>query len=100
MKLTALQPIRHDGKRYDAGDTLDVKSKSQADALVACGSAEPFDDAKARAEAQAKKLAIAEAEQAVAAATAALGEAATDEAKAAAKADLDKAVAALQAAKG
>lgn len=40
MKLTALQPIRHDGKRYAPGDSLNVKSKAQAQALIDCGSAE------------------------------------------------------------
>ena len=36
MKVTALTSIKHNGKRYSAGDTLDVDSKS-AERLCACG---------------------------------------------------------------
>jgi len=39
MKLTALTPIRHDGKRYAEGESFDVDNKAQAAALVACGAA-------------------------------------------------------------
>lgn len=46
MKLTALQPIRHDGKRYAEGDVLDVSDKRQAEALIACGAAEAGGKAK------------------------------------------------------
>jgi hypothetical protein len=49
MKLTALQPIRHDGKRYAEGDVLDVSDKRQAEALIACGAAEAGGKAKAKA---------------------------------------------------
>jgi len=39
MKLTALTPIRHDGKRYAEGETFEVENKAQAAALLACGAA-------------------------------------------------------------
>lgn len=39
MKVTMLQPTRHDGKRYNPGDVADV-SKPAAQALIACGAAE------------------------------------------------------------
>lgn len=97
MKLTALQPIRHDGKRYAEGDVLDVSDKRQAEALIACGAAEAGGKAKSKAEAKAE--AIAAAEKAVADAEAALAAAADDAAKDAAQQELDNAKAALQAAK-
>lgn len=49
MKLTALQPIRHDGKRYAEGDVLDVSDKRQAETLIACGAAEAGGKAKTKA---------------------------------------------------
>lgn len=100
MKLTALQPIRHDGKRYAEGDVLDVKDKKQAQALIDCGAAEEEEGkAKTKAELKAQAEAIAAAEKAVAEAEAALAAAADDAAKAAAQQLLDKAQADLQAAK-
>jgi hypothetical protein len=39
MKVTILQPTRHDGKRYAPGDVADLP-KPAAQALIACGSAE------------------------------------------------------------
>ena len=39
MKVTILQPARHDGKRYTPGDVVDI-SKPAAQALIACGAAE------------------------------------------------------------
>ncbi len=55
MKLTALQPIRHDGKRCAPGDTLDVADKRQAEALIACGAAEAASEAKAESKTKAEK---------------------------------------------
>ena len=40
MKLTARTPINHDGKAYTEGESLDVKDKKQAQALIDCGAAE------------------------------------------------------------
>jgi hypothetical protein len=59
MKLIARTTINHDGKSYAEGESLDVKDKKQAQALIDCGAAEeegkakpsdadkPGDDAKA-----------------------------------------------------
>lgn len=47
MKLIARTPINHDGKPYVEGETLDVKDKKQAQALIDCGAAE--EEAKAKA---------------------------------------------------
>jgi hypothetical protein len=52
MKLTALGPIRHDGKRHAPGDTFEVKNKAQAQALIDCGSAEPAEKTEADATAK------------------------------------------------
>lgn len=48
MKLTILQPVRHDGKRLQPGDVVNVKDAAQARALVACGAAEDAEDAAKR----------------------------------------------------
>ena len=40
MKLKAITPVEHDGKRYDAGKIFEVKDDDQAEALIACGAAE------------------------------------------------------------
>ena len=39
-KLTVLSPVRHDGVDYAVGDTVDVKDKAQAAALIDAGVAE------------------------------------------------------------
>lgn len=53
MKLTLLQPVRHDGKRLQAGDVVDVKDERQARALLDCGAAEAVAPAgKRKAEAE------------------------------------------------
>lgn len=39
MKLRANGPVTHDGKDYAEGDTVDVKDKAAAAALVASGAA-------------------------------------------------------------
>lgn len=63
MKVTILHPVRHDGKRYGAGEVADM-AKSAADALIVAGSAEPAGiaeaEAKARLDAEAKARAEAE----------------------------------------
>lgn len=41
MKLKAINPIDHDGKRYEPDATLDVKSEEQAAALISVGAAVP-----------------------------------------------------------
>jgi hypothetical protein len=38
-KLTALQPINHDGKQYDEGDVLDLSDQAQIAQLVDAGAA-------------------------------------------------------------
>ncbi len=48
MKLTILQPVRHDGKRLQPGDVVNVKDDAQARALVACAAAEAADAAPKR----------------------------------------------------
>ena len=45
MKVTILQPTRHDGKRFAVGDVADL-SKPAAQALIACGAAEEGGSAK------------------------------------------------------
>lgn len=47
MKLIACTAIRHDGKPYAEGETLDVKDKKQAQALIDCGAAEEEGKTKA-----------------------------------------------------
>ena len=73
-KITALSNIKHDGKDYVAGDTLDV-NKSDAEYLVKLGAAEAGGkgdkkptaaEVKAAAEAEAAKKAAAQAAQAAA----------------------------------
>ena len=105
MKVTILQPTRHDGKRYTPGDVADV-SKSAAQALIACGAAEEGGTLKkaagpteAELAAAAKAEALATAEKAVADAQALLTAAADDAAKAAAQGVLDAATADLAALK-
>ena len=83
MKVTLLQPVRHDGKAFDAGVVVDLP-KDAALALVACGSAEEGGKgraakAEADAAAAAKEEAIAAAEKAVADAQAAVDAAADDD---------------------
>lgn len=39
MRLVASRTIEHDGRRYEAGETLDVPDAAAA-ALLACGAAE------------------------------------------------------------
>ncbi len=63
MKVTIIHPVRHNGKRYAAGDNVDL-SKEAAQALVDCGSAESAaadSEAKSKADADAKAKADAEA---------------------------------------
>jgi len=45
VKVTALTAIKHSGKRYGAGDVLDIDSKS-AERLEACGAAVIAGDVK------------------------------------------------------
>lgn len=47
MKVKLLSPVQHDGKGYAEGETVDIKDKAQADALIACGAAESADGRKA-----------------------------------------------------
>jgi hypothetical protein len=65
MKITLTQPVQHDGKAHAEGDVIDI-AKADAEALIACGSAEPADSAakKAAAKAEAEAKAKAEAEAA------------------------------------
>lgn len=39
MKLQALKPIKHNGKRFKTGETLEVKDKKQAQRLINLGAA-------------------------------------------------------------
>ena len=78
-------------------DNLADKAKKQADALIACGAAEPAAGGKKPSKAEAEALAAAE--KAVADAEALLAAAADDDAKAAAQGALDKATADLAALK-
>lgn len=54
MKLTALSPIRHNGKRIAEGDVFDVSDKAQAAELVAAGVATGEVSSKGRSRAPAK----------------------------------------------
>lgn len=36
-KLTAIENVKHDGQELAAGDTFDVKTEDQAEALVEAG---------------------------------------------------------------
>lgn len=38
--LRAIKPIRHDGIRYEPGDTLPGMGSNQSDRLIECGAAE------------------------------------------------------------
>lgn len=60
MKLTIVHPVEHDGKRLEPGAEVDLPNAA-AQALVACGAAEPAGKARAKAEAEAKAKAEAEA---------------------------------------
>lgn len=103
MKVTILQPTRHDGKRLNPGDVADV-SKSAAQALIACGAAEEGGTLKkaaapteAEAAAATKAEAIATAQKAVADAQAQLDAAIDDATKALAQVVLDRTTAELAA---
>lgn len=96
MKVTLLQPVRHDGKAFEVGAVLDLP-KDAAQALVACGSAEEGGKgraAKADPEAEAKAQAIAAAQAAVVEAQTVV-DAAADADKPAAQAAFDAAMDAL-----
>lgn len=100
MKIVIVHPVEHDGKALPVGKAVDLP-KAAAEALIACGSAEPDSAGKqAAAEATAKAQAIADAEQAVAVASTQLEAADSDEAKADAQAALDAAQADLAKLKG
>ena len=45
MKYKALNPIRHNGKIYPSGKTLELDDKT-ADSLLACGAVAPLAEAK------------------------------------------------------
>jgi hypothetical protein len=93
MKVTILEPTRHDGKRLSVGDVVDV-SKAAALALIASGAAEEGGSVKKAQAPDAKAEAIATAEKAVIAATEALVAAGDDEA---AKTQAQAALAAAEA---
>lgn len=84
--IVVLGPVSHDGKQFDDGDEIEL---DRADAA-------PLLAAKVVVE-QGKSKRIEAAKKAVAAAEEALAAADTDEKKAAARADLDKAQEALAA---
>jgi len=48
MKTTFLHPTKHDGKRYAAGDTVEM-DRGAAKALIDAHVAEPFDPKAAKA---------------------------------------------------
>lgn len=54
MKLTALSPLRHNGKRVAEGEAFDVTDKAQAAELVAAGVATGEVSSKGRSRAPAK----------------------------------------------
>jgi hypothetical protein len=54
MRLRALRPILHDGRRYEPGQELDV-SEAAAEALIAVGSAEPVYEREEEATASRKR---------------------------------------------
>lgn len=78
MKLKAINPIEHDGKRYEPGKLLpDIKDEDQVQALLSVGAAEMVSEkaetakekaAREKAEKEAADLAAAEAAAAEAAA--------------------------------
>ena len=66
MKIAILHPTRHDGKRLQPGDTVDI-DRDAAKALIDAGAAEPADPkaaAKAKADADAAAAAKAKADAA------------------------------------
>lgn len=81
MKVKFLGPVQHDADVYQEGDTADLPNAA-AKSLIACGAAEQFDPAAAKAaakleaEAQAKAQADAEAAEKAAAEAQALADAA------------------------
>ena len=101
MKLTALSPIRHNGKRIEEGEAFDVTDKAQAAALVAAGAASDEAATRARSRSPAKPSAeqLQAATDAVQAAEAAL-QAAVGADIPAAEQQLADARAALEALKG
>ena len=101
MKLTALSPIRHNGKRVADGEAFDVADKAQAAALVAAGVASDEVVSKQRTRQPTKPSAeqLQAATDAVAAAEAALQAAVGDDIPAAEQ-QLAEAQAALDALKG
>ena len=65
MKLNVLSPVNHDGVDYAIGDTVDIKDKATANALIEAGAAK-----EAGKKSKAEERAEAEAEAAAAAALA------------------------------
>jgi len=61
-KFTTTTPIKHDGKRYEVGESITLKG-DDADRLLAAGAVET-DRAESRAEAEAKAKAEADKQQA------------------------------------
>jgi hypothetical protein len=61
MKVKFLSPVNAGTEVHSVGDTADLPN-TQAKELIACGAAEVFDPAAAKAEAQAKAQAAAEAD--------------------------------------
>lgn len=49
MKLTILQPVRHDGRLLQPGDSVSIKDAAAARTLVAVGAAEGADESAKRA---------------------------------------------------
>lgn len=84
--IVVLGPVSHDGKQFDDGDEIELDRAGAAPLLAAKVVVE-----------QGKSKRIEAAKKAVAAAEEALAAADTDEKKAAARADLDKAQEALAA---
>lgn len=98
MKVTMLQPTRHDGKRYAPGDVVDLP-KPAAQSLIACGAAEEGGALKKSptSGAAAKADTTAAAEKAVADAQALLSAAADQPAKDPAQQQIDSATITLTA---
>ena len=61
MKVNFLSPVNAGSKQHQVGDTADLPN-AQARELIACGAAEQFDPAAAKAEAEAQAIAAVEAE--------------------------------------
>ena len=53
MKVKLLSPVSHDADKFEVGDTADLPNAA-AKALIACGAAEVFDPAAAKAAAKAE----------------------------------------------